>query len=186
MSFVHVIVLVLPMLVGQPQLPDSVAACRDRVHDRLSGAVQTAAEYQPAWERNVREVLAADPAYADRLVVAIRSAASASGLEAQLLWSVAYTESRGRHWKAAGSVKRGGACEVGLMQVLPFWERALRRVYDLELDLYELEDNLLAGAYILRRGGDETAVMLSYYNTGSRVRSTPYQRRVMGHMASYQ
>ena len=89
-----------------------------------------------------------------------------------------YTESHGRHTWANGSVKRGSVGEIGAMQIRPFWRRALKKHYDLDVDLYNMHDNVLAGAYILKRGGDDPNVMLSYYNTGQRVRSTPYQRKV--------
>lgn len=186
MSIMHVIVMMLPLLVGQPLLPPQVEQCRDRVNDQISMAAQAAAEHTPAWEQDARSVLAEEPDYAERLVSAIRSAASASGVAAETLWGVAYTESRGRHWRSAGRIKRGGSGEIGLMQVLPFWQRALKRVAGLDLDLNRLEDNVLAGAYILRRGGDETPVMLSYYNTGQRLSGTRYQRRVMNYISSFQ
>ena len=186
MSFMHVIVMLLPLLVGQPQLPPQVEQCRDRVNDQIAMAARVAAEYTPAWERDARSVLAAEPDYAERLVKAIRDAAIASGVAADTLWGVAYTESRGRHWRSAGRIKRGGSGEIGLMQVLPFWQKALKRVAGLDVDLNHLEDNVLAGAYILRRGGDEIPVMLSYYNTGQRISSTRYQRRVMNYISSFQ
>ncbi|GEM_PF-3493374 len=186
MSFVYVIVMALPLLVGQPQLPPHVEACSDRVNAQIALAAQAAAEHTPSWEQDARRVLAEEPDYAERLVGAIRSAACASGVAAETLWGVAYTESRGRHRDPLGRIKHGGSGEIGLMQVLPFWQKALRRVAGLEVDLNHLEDNVLAGAFILQRGGDETAVMLSYYNTGQRVRSTRYQRRVMNYIASFQ
>ncbi len=116
------------------------------------------------------------------MVNAVYNAAQQSGLDPALLWSVAYTETRGRHRNSAGRVKRGGAQEIGLMQIRPFWARALKREYNLNVDLYDLEDNLLASTYILKRGGDDLRVMLSYYNTGKRLRSTSYERRVLKYM----
>jgi soluble lytic murein transglycosylase-like protein len=167
-------------------VPPHVEACRDRVNDQIATAAQVAAAHTPAWERDARSVLAEEPDYAERLISAIRDAASASGVAADTLWGVAYTESRGRHWRSSGRIKRGGAGEIGLMQVLPFWQKALKRTVGLDVDLDRLEDNVLAGAFILRRGGDETPVMLSYYNTGQRISSTRYQRRVMNYISSFQ
>jgi len=72
----------------------------------------------------------------------------------------------------------------GLMQVMPFWQKALKRKYDVEVDLFDLEDNVMAGALVLSRGGKTPQRMLSYYNTGQRVNSTPYQRKVMRYWRS--
>lgn len=165
-----------------PAVPPEISAASIEVNARLDQAVAAAADYEPAWELDLRAELADSPAYAQRMVNAIYNAAQRSGLDPAVIWSVAYTETRGRHRDNAGRVKRGGAQEIGLMQIRPFWARALKREYNLEVDLFKLEDNLLASTYILKRGGDDLNVMLSYYNTGQRIKSSQYQRRVMRYL----
>lgn len=183
MSLVYVMLWLVPLISAPPAAPARVLTACDGVNTRVARAAHAAVHYVPAWERDLRDTLAEDPAYAARLASGIRAAARASGLDPALIWGVAYQESRGRHRTKRGAVKRGAAGEVGLMQLKPFWQRALRRAYGVQLDLYDLEGNLLAATYVLKRGGAEAPVMLSYYNTGRRVSSTPYQRRVMRHLA---
>jgi len=178
MTLIQVMILVFPLFNLAPETPEHVLAAGDQVNMKIAAAVSVAAEYQPAWELDVYEVLEKDPEYAERLVKAIRRYSKESGLEAAMLWSVAYTETRGSHWTKRGNVKRGGAGEIGLMQIMPSWKKSLKRVYDLEVDLYHLEDNMHAATVILKRGGDDPDVMLSYYNTGQRVHNTRYQRAV--------
>ena len=136
------------------------------------------------WEQVLYAELADSPVYAGELAAAIHTASAETDVPAEVIWSVAYTESHARHWRDGGRVKRGRAGEVGLMQVKPFWTKALRREYAIDVDLYAVEDNILAGAYILSRGGEELNVMLSYYNTGKQLRSTSYQRKVQRYLES--
>lgn len=182
MSMLTIVLLLLPMLA---QLQPAVVTqeTTDRVAAKISAAVASAKSYTaPAWIAAIREDLAEDETYATTLIAAIKGAATETKLPEELIWSVMHTESHGRHYRRPGQVKRGGAGEVGVMQVLPWWERGLKKEYGIEVDLYNVTDNVLAGAYILRRGGTETRVMLSYYNTGQRVSNTPYQRKVMRYM----
>ncbi len=172
----------MPLMIAAPEPPAHVYACAETVGANLAQAVAVAADYRPAWERDLRQELSGSPQYADRLATAIKHVAEDSDLDEAMLWSVAYKETRGRHSDGKGRVKRGGDQEIGLMQIMPFWQKALKRTYGLDVDLFDLEDNMLAATYILKRGGDDTRVMLSYYNTGQRIRSTPYQRSVMRHM----
>jgi hypothetical protein len=136
------------------------------------------------WEQVLQSELADSPDYASQLDTAIKSASAETGVPPEVIWSVAYTETHGRHWGADGVVKRGTHGEIGLMQVKPFWGRALKRVYGIDVDLYNVADNVRAGAYILSRGGSEINVMLSYYNTGRQLRQTAYERRVMRYLNS--
>jgi len=179
----HLMLWLVPLMIAVPEPPAHVYACADTVGANLAQAVAAAADYQPVWERDLRQELADSPQYADRLAKAIKHAAEDSDLDEALLWSVAYKETRGRHRDGKDRVKRGGDQEVGLMQIMPFWQKALKRTYGLNVDLFDLEDNVLAATYILKRGGNDPRVMLSYYNTGQRVRNTPYQRSVMRRMA---
>ena len=182
MNWIAFTLFFLP-LIAQPAPPEQVIAARDRANVIMSAAAAQLAEYQPQWEVAAREELEDYPEYTEELLAAIRAASEETGLEPSLLWAVIYTESRGRHFNKNGRVKRGGSKEVGVMQVMPFWERSLKRVYDIEVDLFDLSDNVRSGAYVLTRGGDELRVMLSYYNTGKRIRSTRYQRKVMKYLA---
>jgi len=171
--------LLLPLL-AQDADGDRVEAARLKAGIKISAAAEAARSYTPpAWVAAAREELADSPEYCDEVVAAVCAASAETGLEQEMLWSVMFTESRGRHYRANGNVKRGGAGEIGVMQVLPWWRRGLKKEYGLEVDLYDVAGNILAGAYILKRGGKEPRVMLSYYNTGQRVRNTAYQRKVM-------
>jgi soluble lytic murein transglycosylase-like protein len=134
----------------------------------------------------MRAELVDSPEYAGRLAGYIREASQESGVSPSVIWAVMYTESHGRHWSRPGVVKRGGAGEVGAMQVQPWWERSLERHYGVKLDLYNMRDNIRAGAIILSRGGNQLNVMLSYYNTGRLLRSTPYQRKVMRYLGGFE
>jgi soluble lytic murein transglycosylase-like protein len=178
----HLMLWLVPLMIAVPEPPAHVYACADTVGANLAQAVAAAADYQPVWERDLRQELAGSPRYADRLAKAIKHAAEDSDLDEALLWSVAYKETRGRHRDSQDRVKRGGDQEVGLMQIMPFWQKALKRTYGVDVDLFDLEDNVLAATYILKRGGDDTREMLSFYNTGQRLRSTPYQQSVMQYM----
>ena len=178
MTFIQVMILVFPLLGLAPETPEHVLAAGDQVNFDIAVAVEAVADYQPAWEQDCREVLGDNPEYAERLVRAIRINSRESGLAPEMLWSVAYTETRGNHWTQSGKVKRGGAGEIGLMQIMPSWRKSLKRVYGMDVDLYNLEDNMRAATVILQRGGEDPDVMLSYYNTGQRVRNTRYQRAV--------
>ena len=172
--------MVLLPLLAQPADDGRLEQARLSTGLMISEAVDAARSFEPpVWVAAAREELAEYPEYADVVISAIYSASAETGLDPEMIWSVMYTESHGRHFRRNGSVKRGGAGEIGLMQVLPWWERGLKKEYDIDVDLWDVTDNIRAGAYILRRGGDEPRVMLSYYNTGLRVSSTPYQRKVM-------
>jgi len=177
-NFIHYVLLALPW-VASPSLPVHLGMACDGVNRGVTSAVVQAADYQPLWQRELQAQLADSPVYAGELAAAIASASQETGIDPEMLWSVAYIESHGRHTRDDGRVKRGSHGEVGLMQVQPFWARSLKRVYGIEVDLYNLADNVRAGAYILRRGGDKPAVMLSYYNTGKQLRGCAYQRKVM-------
>lgn len=186
MSMITIVLLLLPML-AQPQPPMLAQEARVKVASKISAAVASAKSYTPpTWIAAIREDLADDETYATTLIAAIKAAATETELPEELIWSVMHTESHGRHFRRPGQVKRGGAGEVGVMQVLPWWERGLKKEYGIDVDLYDVTDNVRAGAYILRRGGTETRVMLSYYNTGQRVYNTPYQRRVMRYLKKVQ
>jgi len=183
MNIVFVMLLLAPLMQVEQEVPASIYdACSD-ANARIAAAVAYAADYEPVWAADAREQLSDDPQYAERVVNAIHAAAETSGLDPAVLWSVAHTESHGHHRDSRNRVKRGGAGEIGLMQIIPFWQRALKREYDVEVDLYNLEDNVLASTYILKRGGSDINVMLSYYNTGQRVRNTAYQRKVKRYLA---
>jgi hypothetical protein len=136
------------------------------------------------WQQVVYAELSDSPEYAAQMDHAISAASAETGVPPEVIWSVAFTETHGRHWNEAGVVKRGSAGEIGLMQVKPFWGKAIKREYGVDLDLYKLSDNVRAGAYILSRGGEALNVMLSYYNTGRQLRSTAYGRRVMRYLNS--
>lgn len=181
MHLVTLVMMVLPLTAG-PVLPAQVNLASEGVNRHLSVAVELAAADTPAWEDGLRAELADSPVYAGKLCDAIRAAAEETGIDPAMLWSVAWAETHGRHSHADGRVKRGSHGEVGLMQIRPFWQRALKRVYGLEVDLFDLADNVRAGAYILKRGGDEPAVMLSYYNTGKQLKSCSYSRKVMKYL----
>jgi hypothetical protein len=139
-------------------------------------------ETLPDWQQVLYADLVDSPQYAAELAQAISIAAEETAVPAELIWGVAYTESHGRQWNGTGQVKRGSAGEVGLMQVKPFWASAIKREYGVTLDLWQVADNVRAGAYILKRGGGDTATMLGYYNTGKHIRGTRYQRRVTQYM----
>jgi hypothetical protein len=135
------------------------------------------------WEQVLYMELQDSPVYAGTLASAIKEAASETEIAPEVLWSVAFTESRGRHWHGNGKVKRGSSGEVGLMQIKPFWQKALKREYGIDIDLYNMQQNVRAGAYILSRGGSDLNVMLSYYNTGKPLRSCGYQRKVVNYLS---
>lgn len=182
MSIIIIVLLLLP-LFAQPRPSPLVKQASSEVTLKVSAAIASTRAYMaPAWVEAIREEIADDEAYATTLIAGIKAAATETGLKEELIWSVMYTESHGRHFRRPNRVKRGGAGEVGVMQVLPWWKRGLKKEYGLDVDLYDVTDNVRAGAYILRRGGTETRVMLSYYNTGQRVYNTPYQRRVMRYL----
>ena len=184
MHWFKLMLLMLPALGGSGDA-DVALQVTDGVNQSISIAVE-AVDVAPAaaWELAARQELADSPKYADTLVSAIYSASDETGIDPAMLWCVAYTESHGRHWRENGKVKRGGAGEVGLMQIKPFWAKALRKKHGIDVDLYDVTDNILAGAHILLRGGDKPNVMLSYYNTGQKLRSTSYQRKVMRYWGS--
>ncbi len=186
MSMITIVLLLLPIFL-QPQPSRLAQDASVSVASKISSAVASARSYTPpAWVAAIREELADDETYATTIIEAINAAATETGLPEELIWSVMHTESHGRHFRRPGQVKRGGAGEVGVMQVLPWWERGLKKEYDIDVDLYDVTENIRAGAYILRRGGTETRVMLSYYNTGQRVYNTPYQRRVMRYLKQFE
>jgi len=182
MCLVCVFLLLIPLITGPAELPPEISTASADVNSRIAAAVDIAQDCEPAWKADVYAKLADKPKYARRMINAVYRAAEKGGLDPAMLWSVAYTETRGRHLDNSGRVKRGGAGEIGLMQIKPFWQRALKREYGVDIDLYKLEDNLLASTYILKRGGDDPRVMLSYYNTGQRIKSTSYERRVMRYL----
>jgi soluble lytic murein transglycosylase-like protein len=187
MNLIAIALLLLPLL-GQPteNVPPEIAAASERTSTFIAGALEQAQNYVPAWEEALRAELADSPVYAGNLAGYIRDASTETGVSPSVIWAVMFTESHGRHWNSSARVKRGGAGEIGAMQVLPWWERGLKRKYGVDLDLYNLRDNVRAGAYILSRGGSELKVMLSYYNTGQRIRSTPYQRKVMRYLGGFE
>ncbi len=188
MFILEIIALLLPMLQPAPQADIAVQASQ-----MTNAAAQVAADETLDWQINrpmdawriaLRDELSDDTEYAARVEAAIDAAVLRTGADPAMLWSVAYTESHGRHWKSPGAVKRGGSGEIGMMQVMPFWEKSIKKKYSVELDLFNLEDNMVAGALVLSRGGETPHRMLSYYNTGQRVRSTAYQRKVMQYWSS--
>lgn len=183
MFLLEIIAFLIPMLQPAPQANVAVQASMRTNTAAIIAVEQTtdwiASRPMDAWRLALREELAEDPSYASRVEGAIDHAVELTGADPEMLWSVAYTESRGRHWRSPGEVKRGGSGEIGMMQVMPFWQRSLEKKYGVKLDLFKLEDNMVAGAYVLSRGGETPHHMLSYYNTGQRVRNTAYQRKVM-------
>ncbi|HES58059.1 MAG TPA: lytic transglycosylase domain-containing protein [Firmicutes bacterium] len=187
MNLIAIALMLLPLL-EQPadRVPPEIAAASERNSGYIAAALQEAQNYVPAWEQAMRAELADSPVYAGNLAGYIRDASKETGVSPSVIWAVMFTESHGRHWNHYGKVKRGGAGEVGAMQVLPWWERSLKRKYGVELDLHNLRDNVRAGAYILSRGGAELNVMLSYYNTGQRIYNSAYQRKVMRYLGRYE
>ena len=186
MKLIAIALMLLPLL-EQPadRVPPELAAASARTSSYIAAALEEAQNYMPAWEEALRAELVDSPVYPCNLAGYIREASKETGVSPSVIWAVMFTESHGRHWNHYGKVKRGGAGEVGAMQVLPWWERGLKRKYGVELDLYNLKDTVRAGAYILSRGGGELKVMLSYYNTGQRIYNTPYQRKVMRYLGRY-
>ena len=178
----QLVMLILPLLAGLGE-PAEVKPAVQEVNTALTMAAQAANDYRPAWVVEAQAALGESSSYSVEVIDAVYEAASATGLSPELIWAVAYTESHGVHTTAAGRVKRGSSGEIGVMQVMPFWHRALKKKYGVDLDLYDVKDNIMAGAIILTRGGDDTRMMLSYYNTGQRIRSTPYQRKVSRYLA---
>lgn len=173
----NLVMLILPLLTG-PQMPAAVDTAKLQVGAAISAAAEAATAYQPGWLIDAHDKLGEDPGYCREVIDGIHHASEETGIDAELIWAVMYTESRGHHYTRRGNVKRGGAGEIGAMQVLPFWRRGLKKEYGIEVDLYNVQDNIRASAYILTRGGTERNVILSYYNTGQRYNSTPYQRKV--------
>lgn len=187
MNLIAFALMLLPMLSqSRAEVHPAIEAASMRTSSFLTVAAAEAANYEPAWEEALRTELADSPVYAEELVGDIRDASDETGVSPAVIWAVMYTETHGRHWNDYGHVKRGGAGEIGAMQVLPWWHRGLMRKYGVDLDLYDLRDNVRAGAYILSRGGSNLKVMLSYYNTGQRIHSTPYQRKVMRYMVGFE
>ena len=181
----HLVLLILPMLAGLQGAIQVQPAMQD-VNVAVGTAVQAAADCEPAWVAEVHIALGEQNSYSTDVIDAINSAAECTGVAPEVIWAVAYTESHGFHMKADGKVKRGGAGEVGIMQVKPFWSKALKKNYGVDLDLYDVADNIMAGAMILKRGGDDTKVALSYYNTGKRYKTTAYQRKVTKYLAKFE
>lgn len=183
MFILELLAMLLPMLQPAPQAQVALQAAQRMNVAAFSAAADTAvwqtAQPDEAWRSALQTELAEDSAYAAQVEAAIDSAVVRTGADPTMLWSVMFTESRGRHWASPDNVKRGGSGEIGMMQVMPFWSRSLEKKYGVTLDLYNLEDNVLAGAYILSRGGETPSQILSYYNTGQRIRSSAYQRKVM-------
>ncbi|MCB1220345.1 MAG: transglycosylase SLT domain-containing protein [Planctomycetales bacterium] len=183
MFILEILAMLMPLLQPAPQVELAVQASQVTNAAAMSAATETI-DWQinrpvDSWRIALREELADDAGYAARVEAAIDNAVELTGADPAMLWSVAYTESHGRHESSPGNVKRGGSGEVGMMQVMPFWSRSLEKKYGFELDLFKLEDNVIAGAIVLSRGGESPQHMLSYYNTGQRIRSSAYQRKVM-------
>jgi soluble lytic murein transglycosylase-like protein len=177
------VLLVLPLLAGlggSCQVEPAVS----QVNSAVCTAAQAASAYEPIWVADVRNALGRSNDYSVDVIDAVHEAARETGVAPELIWAVAYTESKGFHTNATGKVKRGSSGEIGMMQVKPFWSRALKKKYGVELDLYEVKDNIMAGALILKNGGDDTKVALSYYNTGQRLKSSAYQRKVSNYLAT--
>ncbi|MCB1217256.1 transglycosylase SLT domain-containing protein [bacterium] len=185
MFILEILALLMPLLQPAPQAELAVQATQQTNAAAFSAAMETAdwqiSQPRDAWRIALQEELSDDQEYAARVEAAIDNAVELTGADPVMLWSVARTESHGRHWKSPGKVKRGGSGEIGMMQVMPFWARSLQKKYGFELDLYDLEDNVIAGAIVLSRGGESPQYMLSYYNTGQRIRSSAYQRKVMSY-----
>jgi hypothetical protein len=134
----------------------------------------------PTWE-----VRAKAYGVGDAEIAAIH-AADSYGVAGSVLLAVMMIESGGSHLNSRGAVKRGLAGEIGAMQIMPDWKSKLKRIYHMDVDLYDLEDNVRAAAVILFRGGydsddpDSIPYAASYYNTGQRgIRNTRYSREVM-------
>jgi soluble lytic murein transglycosylase-like protein len=182
-TVVHLMLLMLPW-AANPALAVNIMAAQTGVNAGLTEAAAAVEVITPAWESALRTELVDSPVYADKLVAAITAAATETGIDPGMLWSVAYTETHGRHCRDDGSIKRGNEGEVGVMQIKPFWEKALKRTYGLDIELDDVQQNVRAAAYILKRGGDDSVVMLSYYNTGKQLRGCAYQRKVMKYWES--
>jgi len=186
MNLIAIALMLLPMLSQSAgNVPPEIQAASNRTAGFVAVALAETKNYEPAWEEALRSEIADSPVYTSELISYIREAAQETGVRPAVIWAVMYTETHGRHWNDYGVVKRGSAGEIGAMQVQPWWQRGLKRKYGVDLDLYDLRDNVRAGAYILSRGGDELNVMLSYYNTGQRLRSTPYQRKVERYLDAF-
>jgi len=121
----------------------------------------------------------------DDHVVAVRAANESTGVAGAFLLAVIMTESGGNHYRENGTVKRGKSGEIGAFQIMPSWKARLKRLYDLDVDLFDLNDNALACAHILMHSGyepDDEATWgpaLSKYNTGQDLNSTRYSREVL-------
>ena len=121
----------------------------------------------------------------DDHVVAVRAANESTGVAGAFLLAVIMTESGGNHYRENGTVKRGKSGEIGAFQIMPPWKARLKRLYDLDVDLFDLNDNALACAHILMHSGyepDDEATWgpaLSKYNTGQDLNSTRYSREVL-------
>lgn len=187
MNLIAFALMLLPMLSPpRADVHPAIEAASSRTASFMTVAAAEVANYEPAWEEALRTELADSPVYSEELIGDIRDASEETGVSPAVIWAVMYTETHGRHWNDYGVVKRGSAGEIGAMQVLPWWRRGLERKYGVDLDLFDLRDNVRAGAYILSRGGDELNVMLSYYNTGQRIQHTPYQRRVERYLNAFE
>jgi soluble lytic murein transglycosylase-like protein len=183
MFILEILAMLLPMIQPAPQAELAMQAAQ-RINYATASAIDETevwrqSQPQDAWRMALQQELAEDSSYAISVEAAIDAAVDLTGADPTMLWSVMFTESHGRHWASPDRVKRGGSGEIGLMQVMPFWGRSLEKKYGVKLDLFKLEDNVVAGAYILSRGGDTPNEILSYYNTGQRIRSSAYQKKVM-------
>ncbi len=181
----HLVLLILPMLAGL-DTPAQIRPAALDVNIAVMSAAEAASEFQPEWVAQAREALGTQNDYGVKVIDAVHEAALATGVAPEVIWAVAFTESKGFHMHPDGRVKRGGSGEVGIMQIKPFWSKALKKTYGVELDLYNVTDNIMAGALILKTGGDDTKVALSYYNTGKRLKSTAYERKVSKYLAQLQ
>jgi soluble lytic murein transglycosylase-like protein len=177
------VMLVLPLLAGLGE-PAPVDPAQAEVNVAVGAAAQAARAYEPAWMAGAREALGSMNGYSVEVIDAVHSAAEETGVAPELIWAVAYTETKGFHTTPDGTVKRGSSGEIGVMQVKPFWSKALKKKYGVNLDLYSVKDNIMAGALILKSGGDDTRVALSYYNTGQRLKSSAYERKVTKYLAA--
>lgn len=121
----------------------------------------------------------------------IRNQAPRFGLHPQLVLAVAQVESGLRHYNTRGQIVTSPAGAMGVMQVMPLWERwAKERGWNIRTP----EGNLLAGMAILRQyigleNGNITNG-LRRYNGGNRWRNIPatvnYARKVQSRMATNQ
>lgn len=100
------------------------------------------------------------------------------GVNKNIIKAIAYTESRGRHWRekkegiggneaemGSSSVMRGSAGEIGMMQIMPATATAL------DIDAFDINQNIMGAAKLmsinLRKYSNNVPMALHAYNIGN-------------------